>query len=708
MKPRLPKSVLLPLAAGLVQILSGCLSSTSIDPDRSAGGSDEIDTRIAVDRTGRPVAGARIALVRADDSTGKPVALSATGKDGTFPNFAVADGFYSVLLRDPGDSLGRFVDSVHVVSRKLPSGRDTLLSLGSVRGVVRMATGDSPTSVDIGLLGTDIVTAPKTDGTFKIELVPGGLYTLGAVTGLGGYGRLYKRIQVADGQNLVLPDTLVLPFTGLPIPAGLRVLQDATTGNVQVTWSRVVHPDLLGYVLERVDGGATTFSRYLTDTSWTDSLGAYWEAMPLYGPWPSRDVAYRVRSRSLSGAMDTKSMALAITAKPPEWTKQVDPISCSLSTFDKSRHANLKWSVPQQPDLFGWSIVRVVDGKVDCKQPVSTGKWSDSTCSESAGLTFDSTTNLSPSIHLVRQVHSRVEYQLWTLRALGRSELAWDTLVTTGSGTLVDWRDSSLTGIDSSARFQSKGGWILKSAAGNQRSISKDGIVWEPIPDSFRTWVGMGDSVWCVKLATDSIHVEIGSRGDEDGWNTRLVPLPTKAGRLGELSVQGGELIITYGVRLGGYGYFRDTILQLEGSQLRPSSLAGLGSLLEDFQAVTSYPAEAGDLRIDEIYDPAFPKACIVSHGQVVSQRSLSWGQHWSRVIGAYGLDGALISTYSDSFFVYIPPSGNALAIATPPAVQSDAGSSIAEATVFRDEIWMIRNGHLWKGKLNLPKLEKP
>ncbi|MEK7393533.1 MAG: hypothetical protein AAB214_13320, partial [Fibrobacterota bacterium] len=126
--------LLAPLACGLLATISGCNLSNTTD-GQQAGGSDEIDTRLAVDRTGRPVAGARIALVKAGDSTGTALAINATGSDGSFPSLAVPDGFYSVLLRDPGDTLGRFVDSVHVVSRKLPSGRDTLLSLGSVRGV---------------------------------------------------------------------------------------------------------------------------------------------------------------------------------------------------------------------------------------------------------------------------------------------------------------------------------------------------------------------------------------------------------------------------------------------------------------------------------------------------------------------------------------------------------------------------------------------
>jgi len=358
MKPFRLNRLLAPLAFGLLATISGCDKSTV------AGGSDEIDTRLAVDRTGRPVAGARISLLKAGDSTGKVVAVNATADDGSYPEFRVPDGFYSVLVRDDADSLGKFVDSLQIESHKAPKGRDTLLSLGSVRGVVRVAQGHSPATVTVGLLGTDILANVKADGTFRIELVPGGLYTLAAIPSLDGYGPLYKRIQLKDGQNLLLSDTLVMPMTGLPVPGGLSVVEDSVTGNVQVSWNRVDHPDLLGYVLDRVEGGLVVSSRYMTDSTWTDSFSGYWEGLPLSGPWPSREVAYRVRSRSLSGLPDSRNAASTFLAKPPVWTRSVTVSEPELSQDSISGNVHLSWSVVRHPRLRGYVVERIVGGVV--------------------------------------------------------------------------------------------------------------------------------------------------------------------------------------------------------------------------------------------------------------------------------------------------------------------------------------------------------
>ncbi|MEK7392162.1 MAG: hypothetical protein AAB214_06320, partial [Fibrobacterota bacterium] len=381
------------------------------------------------------------------------------------------------------------------------------------------------------MLGTDIVTAPKADGTFKIELVPGGLYTLGAVTSLDGYGRLYKRIQVADGQNLVLPDTLVLPFTGLPIPAGLRVLQDTASGNVQVLWSRVAHSDLMGYVLERVENGNVTLSEFLTDTAWTDALGANWERMPLYGPWPTHDVAYRVRSRSLSGVADTKNAALAITATPPEWTKRVDSVKVSVTTDSVTGVTTLKWNPPQHPDLVGWTVIRRIDGVVERSSPIQDGIWNDSA--------FPDPTNrivlTSEKSNVVDRNPVNLSFVLVNTRDLGISEsfvLPGTVARSPSGGALVSWRDSVDVSTSDIQSMTQIGDWI-SIRTGKTTTISHDGIRWWTIPDSIAQGMKLacdGDSVWAGRYL-DSLHFELGHRSIDDRWTWEIIqsdrPIPS-------------------------------------------------------------------------------------------------------------------------------------------------------------------------------------
>ncbi|MBK8804447.1 MAG: hypothetical protein IPN71_20765 [Fibrobacteres bacterium] len=142
MNPSTRTRAWLPALAACATLL-GCQQRV-IDPEREAGGSDEIDTRMAIDAKGRPLAGARIALVSAGDSTGKLAALSSTGSNGQYPSFNVPDGPYSATLRDAQDSLGKFLDTLQITGGKAKVGRDTLLALGKIRGVVRLVGGEAP------------------------------------------------------------------------------------------------------------------------------------------------------------------------------------------------------------------------------------------------------------------------------------------------------------------------------------------------------------------------------------------------------------------------------------------------------------------------------------------------------------------------------------------------------------------------------------
>ncbi|MEN9307611.1 MAG: hypothetical protein RL173_1543 [Fibrobacterota bacterium] len=709
-------------ACGLLATLWGC------DKTTTAGGSDEIDTRLAVDRTGRPVAGARISLVKAGDSTGTALAISATGSDGSFPSFVVPDGFYSVLLRDPGDSLGRFVDSLHVVSRKLPSGRDTLLSLGSVRGVVRLGSGDSPTSVTVGLLGTDILANVRADGSFKIELVPGGLYTLGAATSLDGYGRLYKRIQLADGQNLVLADTLVLPFSGLPVPAGLRVVQDTTTGNVSVTWSRVVHPDLMGYVLERLENGTATFSGYLTDTSWTDSLGAYWEAMPMYGPWPSRDVAYRVRSRSLSGAVDTKSVALAITAKPPEWTKSVDSVKVTMTTDSGSGVTTLNWNTPKHPELLGWKIRRSSNFAIDCEGSITSvpGEWSDSKCVENRTYTLDSSNSPGENLKVLRTLYPIVEYQMLAVRKSRVERIARlvDSMMQP-LNKLVSWRDSgSFSGI---TQMRESGGWVFVQD-GSVWKGSRNGVDWMLIPYNFTDIVADHDSIWLFQILRDNLssHKSAWRWVDGKGWGDQDSSLSVIDSSLYYFQFYYGSGAIN----IAAHRYdLVDVSVYLSEFSLKNGHFQ---RVIAPLLTVKDVRGDYGRVqtRGDELYcfshmaaiDPGVYQSwlSIFDDSGLVKRRFLNWaysGSVYPLTMGSpFGSMIFVASTTADhghsqrnNYIAFLPENGDAIEIPLPKqdgiSISPNFGNGdMRKVILFRGELWVLIDGHLWKGKLNLPK----
>ena len=627
MNPRLLTKSLLPLVCGLVPLLSSCMTSKVSDSGDIAGGSDEIDTRVAVTRTGHPVAGARIALLRASDSTGVPVALNATADDGSYPKFAVPDGYYAVVLRDSNGTSGKYVDSLHIVGHTVPKGRDTLLSLGSVRGVVRVGAGQSPATVTIGLLGTDIVANVKADGTFLVDLVPGSLYTLAAFPRLDGYGPLYKRIQLKDGQNLVLPDTLVMPYTGLPTPAGLRVLEDSVTGNVKLLWNRVDHPDLLGYVVEKVESGSVTASLYLTDTAWSDSLRGYWEGLPLLGPWPSRDVAYRVRSRSLSGAPDSRSLAATFTAVAPGWTKHVDSVKVVMVTDSATGVTKLTWNSPVHPDLKGWKLTRKVNGTDDCVREVAQGEWNDGGCPVVGYHVVDSARMEDGYVHLLREANTVVNYQLSALRILpifGESKI-WETSSSTPRlQPWIEWSDSSISGVSVNAYLQSFGGWIAISEWGKNSRVSKDGSNWEEIPDasvgdSHWSLSGAEDSLWMVSLEADSFHIQIANRLGQWKWERRRLLIPNGSSGIQSMGVENGLPVIVSKDR-GAASVAHSMVI--DGDSIRPAHHMGIGSeSLFDWQIFDP---------IDLVLRLDYQAGAFSSRMTLIGGETLLWTKIWN------------------------------------------------------------------------------
>lgn len=516
MNPAIFHRAWLPALAACTALL-GCQQRV-IEPDREAGGSDEIDTRVAMDAKGRPLVGARVSLVKVGDSTGRLAALSSTGSQGQYPSFNVPDGQYSVTLRDAQDSLGKFLDTLEISAGKAKAGRDTLLALGKIRGVVRLVGGETPASVIMSLYGTDIAANVGNDGSFEIELVPGGLFTLMGSTSLDGYGTLLRRLQLRDGQDLVIPDTLSLPVTGLLAPANIWVESDTGTGDVRVRWSQVDHPNRMGYVLERLENGVVTRSQFLTDTVWTDSLKGYWEGLPLLGPWPAREAVYRVSTRPLSGKVDSRSVAQSFVAKAPEWTHRIDSVGMVMTNDSAAEISRFRWKPFQHPNVSEWRMVRLADGVEDCSGIPVGGAWSDSACKSATLLVIDSTKSGSPKSRVFQQKNPLLTYQLVAHRKSGMTEIHFSGTKQTKITSWFEWEKVDDPGRD---------GWILEY--GRAKKAGSGG--WEVLPEctsdasacsNNRRVFGFGDSLWVIDFV-DPFHLKISALQGSGVWKATIV-----------------------------------------------------------------------------------------------------------------------------------------------------------------------------------------
>lgn len=545
MSPRHP----LRSSSALLAMLLVC----ACDQRRAGGSSDDIDTsvgRVAVDASGTPVPAARIVLVASGDSTGTVQAASRTDKEGRFPSFAVPDGFYGLLLRDSSGRIGRFVDSVRIVEGEPLPARDTLLALGAIHGVVRLEEGGSPATARIGLLGTNIAANVGTDGGFTVELVPGDVYTLVAATSMEGYEPLYRRIRLSEGEDLRIPDTLVIPFTGFPAPKGIRVHQDNVTGNVIVRWNRVVHPDLYGYVVQALEGGSVLRERFVQDTSFVDSLSRQWEGGDLFGPWSDRKILYRVVAKSSIGSVQNGSAAPEFTANPPAWTRSVRGPGLRFDTSATS--VRLLWNRTGHPSLTGWRIERIVDGTRDCSKDLGRDDtvWTDSVCPDRTWMIVDSSysylVDASQSRPYLRsRRHGRVQWMLVAVRGSSPQEV--DTVESRDTGSVNDFSGAAVGSWNLDDVLESAGSWLVRTGYQGQewmnRSISQDGSNWETV-DKNGLAFGSGDSIVIARMSQDSLNLLLETRTGAGAWKADSIRFDFASNRVMWGVLDKGDLVL--------------------------------------------------------------------------------------------------------------------------------------------------------------------
>jgi hypothetical protein len=144
-----------------------------------------------------------------------------------------------------------------------------------------------------------------------------------------------------------------------------------------------------------------------------------------------------------------------------------------------------------------------------------------------------------------------------------------------------------------------------------------------------------------------------------------------------------------------------DTLLEIRGDSLIEAMICGFGPILTWDKSYNSIPVKEG-LSVDAIFGMSGLYLALVQSGDVWKQfHSSSLGG----LVGVLGEEGGMIVGY-DNDLAYLPVSGQAKRIPLPASMKHSQGfgEMFGDRVVFHDEIWTIADGHLWKGKLNLPK----
>lgn len=333
------------IAAFLSGLLVCLLCNCSLEV---AGGSTETtNTKIAgmlYNPKGSPAANAKVLMVTVDHipiseyrKSPAIVDTTVTDSNGNYSFDSLPGGYYNIF--GEGDSGISYADSIYIkndTGNNLPP--DTLKEPGSSAGVIRLQPEHTSRTVLILVFGSLTWAMPiDSIGNFTLANMAEGTYTVRFLTTLDDYLPLDINLAIRAGINATLSDTLYMPFTGIPTPAGLKHQYDTTNQIVTLSWNAVDTSLIKGYYVYRkhTDSSDVRLNNTpIPDTSFIDSLNG--------GPPYDGTYFYYVTAIDKKGNEGLKSVPVSVLVKGncQGWTPKAS-ISPRIEHFTLSIDDNL-------------------------------------------------------------------------------------------------------------------------------------------------------------------------------------------------------------------------------------------------------------------------------------------------------------------------------------------------------------------------------
>jgi hypothetical protein len=219
-----------------------------------------------------PAVGAVVKFFEINDT--EPSFETKTNDKGQYAFAGLAKGTYNVIANN--DSSISFQDSVFISPSENSLMPDTLGKSGTVTGVVRLQPNHDPRTVVVQVLGTNVNSNVDSSGRFILRPLAKGEYNLRLETILPDYQALYNTIKTQGGKIDTLHDTLILPYTGIPVVTGLNVTYDTLNGVVHLSWNKTFYRDFQDYLIFRDDFDSTNLTKLPVaargDTVFTDTI----------------------------------------------------------------------------------------------------------------------------------------------------------------------------------------------------------------------------------------------------------------------------------------------------------------------------------------------------------------------------------------------------------------------------------------------------
>lgn len=146
---------------------------------------------------------------------------------------------YHNLLIELDSTEALYYDSLFITAENYSYLKDdTLAPVGSISGIVAIQPNHTPIAVLVHALGTDIYTkADGETGEFTMGGFAEGHYNLMFTCSYDEYDvELFDTLAVS-GKVTTIPDTLEIPFLGIPVVKGISSSYDTLSATATVTWN---------------------------------------------------------------------------------------------------------------------------------------------------------------------------------------------------------------------------------------------------------------------------------------------------------------------------------------------------------------------------------------------------------------------------------------------------------------------------------------
>lgn len=261
---------LLRITTAMCTFLFGCEFGTV--PESGSSGKQPVITGKLMKPDGvTPAADALVMLQPSDAivSIGTPAKKTTfpektvvqTTLDGIFSITSCAAGVYSLEATDQDGNAVR-LDSVVVSDPTVTTdlSNRSLKSTGAIRGTVELDNGSDPGNVFILVFGSDRFLQVNSDGTFCMQNLPYGDYSLLFVCVLENSGekrRVPVTVHASDTTDI---GTVVLPVSEVCAPQNITLEYDSVRMLVTLDWEPCEDPGISGYYIYRYN--STTAEQY--------------------------------------------------------------------------------------------------------------------------------------------------------------------------------------------------------------------------------------------------------------------------------------------------------------------------------------------------------------------------------------------------------------------------------------------------------------